>query len=241
MSERACGTRVQDGIYIEVPTRPYGRPLGDFLVDPPTNIADWKISSRGMHFFQRPDDQTGEMVYHLLDVVGRKYYPNVADFIEEAKVLGISRRVQSTINFAKLDPIKSRLLIAHRKGYMHHLEDYHPWKCPHKLEHHRPDIYVPGDPRFMCVGAYWSDIVQGEPVGDGDEVVRKLPNVTYKGYRRTQAVSDRWDKQLDPYERAIFMSLPIPRFVVIKSKSTDYELHLAKVQQGRIPVEGVDA
>ena len=51
-------------------------------------------------------------VTHVLDVVGREHYPAVELFVDEARRVGVSRRIAVTTDFERLTP-DSRLLVLH--------------------------------------------------------------------------------------------------------------------------------
>ena len=105
---RGCGTRQPGGAYLAVPLGPGGSPVETFLVDPPVAVdaVSLGLSAVGVTLVQR-DGAT-----HVLDVVGREHYPTVAGFVEEARRLGISRRVSKTTAFSRLNA-DSRLLLLH--------------------------------------------------------------------------------------------------------------------------------
>ena len=108
-ARRGCGYRQPGGAYFAVPLGPGGRPLEEFLIDPPVvidNPARLGLASVGVTLIER------DGVTHVLDVVGREHYPTVASFIDEARRLGISRRAPRTIDFTRITPA-SRLLLAH--------------------------------------------------------------------------------------------------------------------------------
>jgi hypothetical protein len=108
-ARRGCGYRQPGGAYFAVPVGPGGRPIEEFLIDPPVVIDDPRrlgLASVGVTLIER------DGVTHVIDIVGREHYPTVASFIDEARRLGISRRAPRTIDFARITPA-SRLLLAH--------------------------------------------------------------------------------------------------------------------------------
>jgi len=76
---RGCGkTRVRGGVYAEVGTGPGGRPIEEFLFDPPILIpAGFNVPNRGVLLTERNG------VWHVVDRVGNEFYPCPADFVEE--------------------------------------------------------------------------------------------------------------------------------------------------------------
>src|SRR5205823_11234312 len=107
-ARRGCGYRQPGGAYFAIPLGPGGRPIEEFLIDPPIVIdpARLGLASVGVTLIER------DGVTHVLDIVGREHYPTVAAFIDEARRLGVSRRAPRTIDFSRITPA-SRLLLAH--------------------------------------------------------------------------------------------------------------------------------
>lgn len=248
MAERCCGHREGGGIYIEIQPTLRGRPITDFIVDPPFLIPkDWKLVNRGMTPKPRKDSQTGEIIIHLFDVVGKSAYLNVADFIEEARTLGISRRVSPKLPFSTLHPKHSRLFLVHALGYINHLEDYQYWECPYGYDQHQPQNYHSGDPNSMCAGAYWRDIRGGQDVSPDSqnlEVIRHLPGTSYRGYKSPKEVGQRFSGEenwYSRYQQAVFMAIPIQQLSVVRSASAKFENNLAIAKRSPFDVVEVDA
>jgi hypothetical protein len=106
---RGCGYRQPGGAYFAVPLAPGGRPVEEFLIDAPVVIEDAArlgLTSVGLAVFER------DGVTHVVDIVGREHYPTVAEFVDEARRLGVSRRAPRTVDFAQITA-QSRLLLAH--------------------------------------------------------------------------------------------------------------------------------
>jgi len=132
VKERGCGTREENGLYACVPTSPFGKPVDYFLQDPaiPIEISEGE-SMRAPLFRKDPND-----VYHLIMGVGTTYYPFISDYIEETRVMGISKRLPQNFDYRKLDPNKSSLMLIHSRAiplFSYHIkqEDYH--RCPRLL------------------------------------------------------------------------------------------------------------
>lgn len=110
--QRGCGSRKQGGIYLEVATGPGGLPLDHFITDPPQPFTtDVKI---GVTLVDRTEPD-GVVVTHVIDWIGTEHYPFAADFIEEGRRFGFSRRVAPSIEFHRLSA-RSRLLVVHARG-----------------------------------------------------------------------------------------------------------------------------
>lgn len=64
-------------------------------------------------------------VWHVFDIIGQESYPNVADWIEEARRLGVSRRLElNAEEYGKLTP-RSRLFLLHARAVIRNPEDYY--------------------------------------------------------------------------------------------------------------------
>lgn len=67
---RGCGYRQPGGAYFAVPLAPGGRPVEEFLIDPPVVVEDaarLSLTSVGVAVFER------DGVTHLVDIVGREH------------------------------------------------------------------------------------------------------------------------------------------------------------------------
>lgn len=110
---RGCGSvRTPGGVYVECglfASSDNTRILEHFLFDPPLAIPP------GLDLVNKPqlwtDSATG--LTHLLIWVGAEHYPYVADYIEETRRFGASRKLSPTLDFSRLTPGKSRMMLAH--------------------------------------------------------------------------------------------------------------------------------
>ncbi|MGB3203637.1 MAG: hypothetical protein WBB28_01475 [Crinalium sp.] len=255
MAERGCGRRKAGGVYLECQLSPYGLPIEHFIVDPPHLIEEaWRLSAKGVRLIERPRGNSS--VHHVIDWVGAQYYPNVADFIEEVKRLGLSRRVPKNLDFSKLSSA-SRLLLVHHKAWIDGIENYFPkWECPKEINFHRPSILLKQSSPRMCAGLWWHDLVGGKFINTDDEgnsvdeldtliaailpdssrleklkVLRKMPSFEYYGY--AQPFKDK-----SAYRPAIFASFPCTRIAVVKGE--DAEATMERVGEANIPSELVE-
>ncbi len=141
---RQCGSRKEGGTYATCPLSPYGKPLEHFIVCKPVPIVadDYNLSNVGVKLVDVEEvcleckgvkpkkvkgrfmevcpgcDGTGtETVTHVFDIVGQEYYPNIADFLEEARRLGVSRRMEleDSRQYARLST-RSRLMLLHHRA-----------------------------------------------------------------------------------------------------------------------------
>lgn len=219
MPRRFCGdSRVSGGVYIEawVPAQPLtlaphaGLRAGrrhQMMIDPPipVNVEEIGLQAVGVKLIQRNG------VYHLMDWVGESHYPNVADFIEEASAVGVSRRVPSNLPL-NLFTSASRLLLVHPRawidGNVSRFGRFAP-VCPRThtslaAQSHREDE--------MCARRWWHDLSNGTATGAvARQVVRACPcGHSYTGYAPPQGNIER--------RPAIFASVPIQQIAVIRDR-----------------------
>jgi len=234
--ERGCGTRVTGGIYAECGCGEGGKPLEDFLICPPLKIDPqaFGLTPRGVQLYQRNG------VWHILDWVGSQHYPNVADFVEEARLFGISRRLAKTLDFAKLTP-ESRMLLVHARAYVENFHEYaEKWEPRGYGGYRRPDIPHPSgrcpkdvgehnlpDPPLMCSGVFWQDIEGGQ--GESRLVTRTMPSFTYTAACRPEDVEPQ-------YHPAIFASFPVHCLAVITGANGEHEEGLKAAQESSLTV-----
>lgn len=230
---RGCGDRQKGGCYLEVPLSKHGLPLEHFLCCPPITVDanELGISPIGVKLVERSG------AWHVLDWVGKQYYPNVADFVEETRRFGISRRVPKNLDFKKLTS-ESRLILLHERAWHNnfaHFKNLLP--CPKDMEGHI--VYHEKTPALpeMCISLWWQDLEGGEKL-EGEEdsrsVRRVMPSFEYNGFSPPEDVKQE-------YQLAIFGSFPIPRIVVINDPESNTHVDsLAKAQAANIPVRLVD-
>lgn len=215
--ERGCGKRVKGGVYAEVPLSPFGTPWEEFLMEPPVPVEDFqvRITPVGVTLIEHAG------VTHVVDWVGSQHYPNVADFVEEMKRLGCSRRLPSSLDFSRITK-DSRLLLVHAGALVTNWYTLYanqkgaPITCPKRSPTHdveRLAFGKGGEPETFCVGAWWHDLERGQPynpegTGNKRAVVRTLANgATYNGFERVAGSMRR---------AAVFASLPISRIAVVR-------------------------
>lgn len=231
---RGCGRRHAGGVYLETPLGKKGIPFNAALVCPPVpiDVEAMRLSARGTFLLER------QGVWHVFDRVGTQNYPNVQDFIEEARRHGVSRRIAKTTDFSKLTP-DSRLILIHDRAVIEHPEDYwramydnavaereasgldtepeSSWRplagCPRGLPEHTSHRLGDPLPRQMCHALYAEDIEGGEVVYDPAvpyrTVERTVGETTYRARRRPDEVSPT-------YQAGIFMTVPIGYLAVIR-------------------------
>jgi hypothetical protein len=161
-------------------------------------------------------------VWHVFDIVGEKYYPYVADFVEEGRRMGVSRRLPANLDFGKLDPVQSRLVLLHRKALITNvdaagfLERYHV--CPKALPEHEEGL-LDG----MCAAFWWQDFSAKDLDEDG---IRTLKNGDqYVGRVRPKGCAK------PERELAVFMSLPITILAVIRGRNAEENARVKDVYE----------
>lgn len=215
---RGCGTRVRGGGYFECGLDPHGRPIEEFLIDCPALVPPGLgITPRGVSMIAIGG------VSHVADWVGSEHYQNTADFIEEVARLGLSRRLPSTLDFARLTPA-SRILLIHARARVENASLYGPFPCPKTL-------HEPGSD--ACIGAWWEDIEGGTPRPGSAHpraVTRTMPSFRYRARCRPGGVTPR-------YVPGFFASFPASRLAVVKGGDGRA---LVAALKARIPVAEVD-
>jgi hypothetical protein len=116
---RGCGEREPGGVYAESGLSPYGRPLEEFLFDPPLPIPEGLDLINKPQLWQRtfPSgepalDENELPIFDLLIWVGAEYYPYCPDYLEETRRYGASRRLNPNLDLAQLSR-SSRMILAH--------------------------------------------------------------------------------------------------------------------------------
>lgn len=240
--ERGCGRRVRGGIYVECPLSPYGVPLEHFLCDPPIpiDVQEFGITPVGVKLMERNG------VWHVVDWVGSTHYPNTADFVEEVRQYGLSRRLPQSLDFKKLTK-DSRILLVHSRAWIDNFLAYYECEqdcgkldcdeCPKMLKHHENPPPCGTKPRFHplepCIRLWYQDLTDAEADVENEHprgVVRKMPSFEYKGLSAPEGVEPQ-------YKVAIFGSFPIHNLAVINDpEGHTHDRSLSLAEQARIPV-----
>ena len=199
---RGCGRRSENSLYLCVSESPLGEDVTYFLVDP---AKAWTGGP-----FRAPmvfEDRRG--THHLLMWIGGTYYPYVPDFVEEARRLGVSKKVPVNYDFSKLTPGRSQLLLVHPRAipkFRYRLDsirsrfNLREW-CPKKIE---------GPHR--CVGDLWdlssAESLRGHSLHEGEgDVTVTTPSCTYKVMRAYTEGGDPL-KGAGPYQAGVILRFP---------------------------------
>lgn len=261
---RGCGLRKGGGVYAECRLGKGGNPIEDYLMDPPqvVNAQALGLSSVGVHLIEV------EGTWHIFDIVGAEHYPNVADYIEETRYMGASRRLSRTLDFSKITPA-SKLVLLHRRGSVANFADYYAairasfgsqlavdagleshWHCPKALPQH---AWQTAPPTSMCAGLYWCDVENGEALSANSQQSGPRAGLTCTGrdsilqpvVRNLPSLSyTAWARPDDitaNYQLAIFMVLPITDLVIIRSARANHGATETRARQSSLKVEVCDA
>jgi len=109
MAERGCGFREKGGLYLCCGSSPWGMPVEHFVVDPP-------VSWRGPRILRAPMLVERGGIHHVIMTVGARYYPYVPDFIEEVRVMGLSKQIPRDFDLSKLTPGGSTIILVHSRA-----------------------------------------------------------------------------------------------------------------------------
>ena len=257
---RGCGkSRTKGGTYWETSHSPHGQPIEFWLTDPPVKIDpdDLGISTQGVKLLE------ANGVYHVLDWIGGMYYPNVTDFIEEARRFGVSRKCElHADDYALLSP-ESKLICIHSAAYLDEPEIHwgarigmgetffagkYKWTyCPKEIVEHdltKEQILnslavVNGYTPPMCAGLWWEDCMFVEPIEDDLRLgIRTMPAFRYRC-----ASSPASPKEVTPRSPAIFAAFPFGRMAIVEDPEGGE--HLTKLEKINLPegmlVEVVEA
>jgi hypothetical protein len=231
---RQCGSRKKGGCYMEIATSPHGMPMEYFLQCPPIVLEfevrnSLGIEPNGVRVIKYTDGNN-----HVFDIIGEDNYPNVLDSINEARLLGWSRRCELP-DYSGLDHM-SKLFLIHRRAYVHNYNEYlsffsteesDSFHCPKGHEHHRLNRSnsVLGPLPEMCAGLWAHDLAEG--VDFNASLQREMVNrqlecgLSYMGYPRPLLTPE--------YEYAIFGVFPIGRLVVIEDPEDS--THIKKLER----------
>lgn len=227
--ERGCGDREAGGLYVESGAGPWGQPFEFFMIDPPQPLPPGldlvnkpRIVPREWLTGKAEVDASGRPIYDLLIHIGARYYPWAPDYLREARRLGASRRVPSTLDLGLLNRA-SRMLLAHPRAIPLNWQELVPpdrcqkhlarhdlaWYTAHQMDH-RDDLERCGP----CIFKLW-DLIPTEQAesltalpGARAVCVRCIGSTIYD-YRPT-------DEKVSAWEEAFVLALPLTGFTLIQ-------------------------
>lgn len=233
---RGCGKRVVGGVYATTQVGRAGYPLDTFLLDPPVPVDAHALGLSPIGVSLMPDTKG---TYHIWDWIGEQHYALPIDFIEETRVMGLSRRLPRTLDYSKLS-VGSRIICLHPRAFIVNAKEFYdmmkwgPGTCECKL--HKPNHELPGYPRSakspndleMCISLLWCDVPE-RLVGANDYVKNAAGVDTFMGLnavRRTTKSQPTGGAPLsftcaerppvaDEHALAAFLSMPITRLEVV--------------------------
>jgi hypothetical protein len=210
---RGCGTRKPGGLYAVTKLGPFGRPIEDFIIDPPVPYEGEK--------FRAPQIIERDGVNHLLLWVGETYYPSPADFIEEVRVFGASKRIPVKFPVEKLTPF-SVMFFVHPKALIRNWNVLPaPVYCPKENDSHL------GNTEY-CVGHTYQ-------VPEDHSPSRKIGDTEYVVYPCVI-------KEELQYGAGIFLRLPITNleYVVGKEHQPVDPAVAKKIGHTAVPIDVVE-
>lgn len=213
MVKRACGAnRVDGGLYLAIPTSPFGKDISYFLIDP-CKIVNLK-PFRTPIIVERKD---GSKISDIIVYIGKQFYPFVSDFLEESRLYGISRRIPKSFPFERLTPFESRMFFIHERAIP--LFEYDTGReCPRKIKH----SHKPGD---TCVFDLWH-LSALESMGDkhavsvidADHVAIQTPSVRYSVNIPRLPAMKQEQKTVYKYQMGVFAAFFVSHLEFISKK-----------------------
>lgn len=188
---RGCGERVEGGLYVRVATSPYGMPLEHFLIDAPMPYLG---TVNREPFFE------GENAYFW---VGEQFYPYATDFIEEARLYGVSKRLPLSADLSKYKPFITQLFFIHPRAVANKITTVD--KCPKGKESHEA-----GQER--CIRSLYYFLKEQDVKPFGQEYERTIGSTSYV----TPRLEDRSGVTFKP---GLFMCLPFSHFEYVAPKN----------------------
>jgi hypothetical protein len=230
---------------------PGGAPIEDFLLCPPQIIGEQSADRQSISVLSGEGDgsqvirvtprgvrlvQVGG-IWHIVDWVGSKFYKNVADFVEEVKRFGLSRRLPSNLDYGKLTA-ESRIMLLHSRAWITNYPEYENYwvdlgkgymPCPK-----HPPVHKFGDE--MCAGVWWQDIdFPYYPAQFGPTVTVKMPSFEYMAVPRHKMIKPQ-------YKVAAFAVFPIHRLAVVRDNDGgQHEQNADKARKAGLRVDVVEA
>ncbi len=197
---RGCGKRQQGAVYAETGLAVGGIPIEFYFIDPPKPYEmEHKI---GVELVELGG------VTHVIDWIGEEHYLYVADFIEEVRKFGLSRRLPGSLDFSRLDP-RSMIICVHARTIITNRFDWTQEEVPESLCgllcRTGTDYHIE-QPNEMCSRHWYT----APPFIEGGHS-RECPSFTYSVWPPTEEVEPE-------YRPGIFAMFPLTRICVIESE-----------------------
>lgn len=215
---RGCGSRDAGAAYLCCGLSVSGLRVEAFVVDP---VILWPGNfQRGVKIMPRGK---GSPINDALIFVGKQFYRSVWDFVEEVRILGVSRKISPTFPFEKLTPGESRMIFIHSRAwprFRYRLDRNVPlFLCKRdsrKESGMTPGYHLNGEPCAMALRdlAYYTSKVS---IFDGKLTDRTEFRVTYPSFSYRGVVpahplladAPTADKDQQNFLPGIFMAVPI--------------------------------
>lgn len=226
MTDRGCGSRVENALYCCVETSPFGKPIEDFLVDP---VLAW----HGAKTLRAPMlIQDSNQVNHVVLGIGKEYYPFTSDFVEETRNMGVSKRIPLNFDPSLLTPDKSKLLLVHARAIPHFQYRLDCVECPKDLSE-----------AHECIKGLWQlstllDVAEKHHVeADHSVLMMKVttPSATYYAGKPMQPKTF-----IDEYSSGIILSFPRFHFEYVSYKKLVPKSVQERIEKANFPLEVVD-
>lgn len=192
--ERECGPgRTAGSIYVECGLSLVGVPLEQYLHDPPIPVDPGQLGLHAQGVTIITDERGTK---HIVDLVGATHYEYPSDFIEEARVMGVSRKVPRTVDLTGITSASMLILVHARASAVNAaaVSAASRMLCPNA-------VHQPGQD---CAGLHW--VVPEANDGPGH---RRLKCGTYE-------LTPRLPGAPTPVlQHAIFMAVPITAMTII--------------------------
>jgi hypothetical protein len=247
--ERGCGERKAGGLYIESGLSPFGVSPEELMYDPALPLPP------GLDLINKPqvlarvdresgeallDPDTGRTIYDLYIWIGAEHYRHLPDFVEEARVAGVSRRISENVPVELLSQ-ESFMILAHPHARIASWKELQlPRVCRKSMLRHdladfaslEIDPLSEPDRRLgPCVFKTWETIGEEEAAlvfpRDGEETLyyRQVGETRYRFYPSGEQVAQ--------WEPGFFMRLKPTGFALIQyGDKTVNEKAKAKVMKG---------
>lgn len=208
--ERGCGKRKPGGLYLCTELSPFGEPLENFLFDPPQPTDMRPVRSPAL--IKGRDEK-----WHVVVWVGEEFYKHAADFIEEARVKGVSRRIPPSLAVDKLEQ-GSKMFFIHPKAVVQNGKRYPDISCPTGKE-----------PHADCIGKAYQIANPDTEGGSTRTIVDVSYKVAYCGH-------------IDPvFVPGFFLWTPITNIDYVKLQGGKVQKEIAKkADVSRLPFNFVD-
>lgn len=226
---RGCGDREAGGLYVESGAGPWGVPFEEFFLDPPRPLPPGldlvnkpRIMPREWLTGNLEVDEFGRTISDLFIHIGAKFYPWGPDFLQEARHLGVSRRLPATLNLKLLNR-SSRMWLAHSKAIPLNWQELSPPdRCKKVLDRHdlawytahQADYRMDLDRVGPCIFKLW-DLI---PFDQAETVIEQPGGRPLCMRRIGSTLYPYWptDETISGWAEAFLLATPLTGFSLIQ-------------------------